>query len=133
MATDIQLESIKKKPYPAIALRPAAEQYLHLLKDSTSTMARKTEDDGLNLLPHNETYHSCRFISFAAPEQLGQLTAAHDPATSSRGNQDPRLILSQSLNMDTTDFAIRFDPTVSSLIKTSGRTFSNLKAGRRCR
>ncbi|KAF9641938.1 hypothetical protein BDM02DRAFT_3255005 [Thelephora ganbajun] len=71
MATDIQLESIKK-----------ALSYDRPMFCSGAVSP-------------SPIYHSCRFIGFATPEQLDQ-PAARDPATFDHGNQDARLILSQN-------------------------------------
>jgi len=72
-------------------------------------------------LPYGVTYRTHRFINFASstPEQLDQLVAACSPASFGRGGQD---LYDESyrkaLKMDAADFAVQFDPTASSLIKT---------------
>jgi len=76
---------------------------------------------GSNALPYGVTYRTHRFINFVSstPEQLNQLAAACSPATFGHGDQD---VYDESyrkaLKMDAVDFAVQFDPTVSSLIKT---------------
>ena len=72
------------------------------------------------VLPCSVTYRARRFINFASstPEQLDRLAAACSPATFGRGDQD---VYDESyrkaLKMDATDFAVQFDPIVSSLMK----------------
>ena len=74
-----------------------------------------------NVLSYGVTYHTHRFINFASspPEQLDQLAAACSPATFGLGGQD---VYDESyrkaLKMDAADFAVQFDPTISSLVKT---------------
>ena len=62
-----------------------------------------------------------RFINFASAtsKDLGLLTAACDPATFGRGKED---VYDESyrkaVKMDAADFAVKFDPVASGLIRT---------------